>query len=64
MHTSLHMGINFKRVISRVDGAVSVVLLTQGQRSVDAALFVIIVISCCDVVQVSILEMTNSKVMA
>lgn len=60
VHTSFHFGVNFEGVVSREDGPVSVEFLTHRQRCVQRAILLIFVISYCDVVQMSVLEMNQT----
>lgn len=54
--TSFHLGIDLKSLIPGVDGPVSVVHLTQQQRRVRGAVFLIFMIAQRDVVKMSVLE--------
>ena len=63
MHTRFHLGINLKGLISGEEGTIPVELLTKQQRSVDGPVFLIFVVAHCDVVQMSVLEMTNRNLL-
>lgn len=49
LHTSFHLGINFKGLISGIDGTIPVVFLTQWHGRVSDAIFLICMIAHCDV---------------
>ena len=54
--TSFHRGVYFKGLISRIDGSVAVVRLTQRHGGVPSTVLLILVISDRDVAELSILQ--------